>query len=117
MDLAAEERIVFGDLVADRTQPFAHAPMRDHAAGDAGGALQIVFRAGRRLLIDQLLGGATSQHHHQVIAQFVLGHAQAIFRRARCGCTPSDRPRGMIVTLCTRCAPGDFQADSVCPAS
>ena len=80
MNLAAQERIFVRDLVADRSQSFAHAPVRDHAARDTGGSFQVVFRAGGRFLVDQLFGGSAAQQDDQLVAQFVFRHAQPIFR-------------------------------------
>ncbi len=41
-----EEAAAPAGIEVDRAEPLAHAPFGDHRAGDVGGALQVVLRAG-----------------------------------------------------------------------
>ena len=98
--------MLFAGAIGDRAEPFAHAPVRDHAAGQLRGLLQIVFGAGAVFVEDQLLGRPAAEHEHQPAR---AARVSPMFRRSSSGSscvTPSARPRGMIVTLCTRSAPG-----------
>jgi len=78
VQFAAQERILVAGFVTDRTDLGAHAPVRDHAASDAGSAFQIVLRADGRFLVDDLFGGATAEQHNELVFQLALRNAQAI---------------------------------------
>ena len=44
---AAEEGMVFARVIGDRPEPLAHAPVRDHAAGEPRGFASDRFRRRR----------------------------------------------------------------------
>ena len=54
--VAAEEHLAGLLAELDRTDALAHAVLRDHRAGDGRGLLDVVGRAGRRVVEDELLG-------------------------------------------------------------
>ena len=60
--------------VVDGADGVAHAPLGDHRAGDVGGALQVVLRAGRNLAKRDLLGRAAAQQHGELVPQVGARH-------------------------------------------
>ena len=63
--------------IAHAAQP-AHAVVHDHAAGDLAGPLQVVLRAGRDVVEDDLLGDRARQQHLDPAFQLALRHQIAI---------------------------------------
>ena len=60
--VAAEEHLAaFSEPNLIGADPLGHAVLRDHRAGDAGRLLDVVGRTGRRVVEDELLGGAAAQ--------------------------------------------------------
>ena len=60
-DLAAEEDLLFLLAEGERAHRVAHAPLADHAAGQLGGALEVVAGAGRDLAEHDLFGDAAAE--------------------------------------------------------
>ena len=71
--LAAQERLAVAGAELERAEPLAHAVLGDHAAGDRGGLLDVVGRAGGRLVEDQLLGGPAAEQHGQLVQHLDRG--------------------------------------------
>ena len=79
VDIAAEEGLLVGAVAGHRPQPFAHAPVRHHLAGDSSGLLQIVFRARRIFAEDELLCGAAGEDEGQTVVEVGLADVHAVF--------------------------------------
>ena len=77
---AAEKHRATAFAVTDPPQ-LAHAVVHHHAAGDFGGAFQVVLGTGRDVVEDHFLGDGAGQQHLDAAFQF---------RSASSG---SDRPR------------------------
>src|SRR3954471_13338429 len=71
--VAAEEDLTLALPETDRAEGVAHAVLHDHRAGDLRCLLDVVRRAGGRLVEDELLGGAPAErvgeHVHHLAAR------------------------------------------------
>ena len=81
----AQERLAVAVAELARAQPLAHAVLGDHAAGDLGGLLDVVGRAGGRLVEDQFLGGAAAEQHGQLVQHLGPGDQELVLGRQRAG--------------------------------
>ena len=79
--VAAEERLGVARAVLDRAELGAHAVLGDHRPGQLRGLLDVVGRAGRRLVEDQLLGGATAERVDELVEDLRAGLGVAVFER------------------------------------
>ena len=71
-DLAAQEDLLF--LLAEgKRAEAAHAVFADHLAGQVGGALDVVARAGRHLLQENLLGDAAAHQDGELRLEIIPG--------------------------------------------
>ncbi len=117
VNFAAQERMLFAGAIGDRTEALAHAPVGDHSSGELGDLGQVVFSAGAVFVEDEFFGRAAAEHEDQAGCSVRIS---PMLRRSSSGnncVTPSARPRGMMVTLCTRSTPGRIQASKAWPAS
>ena len=80
-DFAAQEDLLFLLAEAQRTQ-FAHAPLANHLAGQIGGALDVVARAGGDVVHEDLFGDAAGHQNGELRLQIVLVVASACRRAA-----------------------------------
>ena len=76
-----EERLAAVLAELDRTDPLAHAELRDHRAGRRGGLLDVVGGAGRRVVEDDLLGRPAAQHVGQLVEHLVAGRGVLVLVR------------------------------------
>ena len=114
--LLAQKRMIFAVAEGHRAEPLAHAPVGDHSPGDLRGRVQVVLRAGDSSLKTSF---SADRPPRQTISR-VRSSLSPMLKRSSSGrscVTPSERPRGMIETLCTRSALGSSQANSAWPAS
>ena len=81
-EVAAEEDLLFLLAERDRAELVAHAVLAHHAAGELGGLLDVVARAGGGVAEDQLLGGAAAEHHLQAVDAELLATSCAARRPA-----------------------------------
>ena len=65
--LPAQERLAVAGAELAGAQPLAHPVLGDHAAGDRAGLLDVVGRAGGRLVEDQFLRGPAAEQHGQLV--------------------------------------------------
>src|SRR4051812_1350855 len=77
-DLASEEHELLLGPERQGTQALAHAPLADHAAGDVGGAADVVRGAGRELVQHDLLRRATSHEVRQHPQPVLAGEGMAL---------------------------------------
>ncbi len=77
-DITAQEGLLLRRTVHHRAQPLGKAVACDHLAGDIGGLLQIVGRAGGDILQNELFGHAAAQAGNDVLKHLALGHIAAI---------------------------------------
>ena len=68
--VAAEEDLPLGLPVLERTEPFAHPVLHHHLAGERGRPFDVVRRPGRRVPVDDLLGGAASECVGELVDEF-----------------------------------------------
>src|SRR5205085_12207575 len=97
---AVEERLavrVVGLAEMDRPQR-THAVFGDHLARDLDGALDVVRRAGRHRVKQNLFGGAAAQEHRDLIFEILACLHQAVALRQSLRNTER-APRGKIETL------------------
>src|SRR5579863_1775242 len=82
-DAATEEYLAGFLRVGERPELVRQAPLRDHAARQLGGALDVVGGAGGHLLgaEDQLLGDAAAEERRNGALEAALGEAVAILLR------------------------------------
>ena len=78
-DLTAQEWVFFAGPVGDRTDPLAHAPVGDHAAGEPSRFLQVVFRPGTEFVERQFLGRPSAEHEDQPRVEVTFADIQAVF--------------------------------------
>jgi hypothetical protein len=69
--LTAEEGLGVVAAELDGAEPLGHAVLRDHRAGQARGLLDVVGGTGGRVVEDQLLRRAASQHVRQLVQHLV----------------------------------------------
>ena len=84
-DLAAEEDLLFLLAEGQRAHRFAHAPLADHAAGEVGGALEVVAGAGGDVAGRDLLGDAAAEQDADLVDQIVLRVVVLLVGRQRHG--------------------------------
>ena len=77
-DGAAEENLALVLAVDHGTERIGHAPLRDHAPGQIGGALEVVGGAGGHLLHEDFLGDAPAEEHRDHLQQALLVLAVAV---------------------------------------
>ena len=65
--IAAQEDLVLSLAKDLRAQLVAHAVAGDHGAGKLGRALKVVACAGGDVVAEQLLGGAATQQHGNLV--------------------------------------------------
>src|SRR5665647_2306037 len=80
-DVPAEEHLAAGLAHPDRADPLAHAELGDHLAGDGGGLLDVVGRAGRRVVEHDLLGDPPAHRVRQLVHQLVAGGGVPVLGR------------------------------------
>ena len=78
---AAEEDLAFVLAVDHRAHLVGHAVARDHVARDLGGALEVVRRAGRHLVHEELFGDAPAEQHGDHVQHVLAVHAVAVLLR------------------------------------
>ena len=85
---AAEERIGGAELAAavgadeaERAETLAHAVLPHHVAGDLRRALDVVVRAGRDLVEDELLGRAPAEEDGEPVLELGLALERAVLDR------------------------------------
>ena len=64
-----------------RAELVAHAVLHDHASGDGCGLLDVVGGTRARVGEDDLLGGASTEQHRQLIYQFAPPRQEFVVRR------------------------------------
>ena len=64
---ATEKRVFIGKFITDRAELIAHAPMRDHPAGNSRRSFQVIFCANRRLVVNDLFGRAPGKQANELI--------------------------------------------------
>ena len=84
-DLTAQEDHLLLAAEGARAQVFAHAPLGDHLARQAGDFLQVVLGTRGRLVERQLLGRHTAEESRQHVLELGLGVQVAVFLRQEAG--------------------------------
>src|SRR5699024_11392502 len=80
-EVTAQEGLLLGGAVDHGAQPLGEAVAGDHLAGDAGGLLQVVGRAGGNVVQDQLFGHTAAQAGDDVLKHLALGDVGAVLLR------------------------------------
>jgi hypothetical protein len=109
----AEEDLLLVLAVAQGAELVAHAPLRDHAAGEVGRLADVVGGAGRDIVrrrrsAPRRPGRPTSCRCAQVSS--LLASSRSGRLSGRRITMPSARPRGMMVALCSGSCAGTFSA-------
>ena len=76
--VAAQEDLVLRLAKNLRAQLLAHAVARDHLAGQLGGTLEVVARAGGDVVAEELLGRATGKQHGNLVEHAVAGLEEVV---------------------------------------
>src|SRR4051812_31852779 len=81
--VAAEERLILAMPEHARAELLAHAEAHDHLLRRRGHALEVVRSAGRHLVEDDLLRGATAERHRHLVHERGARRQVAILGRQR----------------------------------
>ena len=78
---AAQEHFAFILCIDHGAERFAHAVFHDHVAGQIGGALEVVARAGGHLLHEHFFGNSATKQHGNLIEHKFFVVAVTVLRR------------------------------------
>ena len=76
--IAAKEGLLLRGAVDHRAEALGEAVLGDHLAGDVRGLLQVIGRAGRDVVEDELLGHTAAQTGHNILEHLALGDVAAV---------------------------------------
>ena len=77
-EVATEEHLALRMPEAHRAERVAHPELGDHLPGDRGGAVDVVLRAGGGVGEDQLLRGAPTEQHRQLVDELAARHEELV---------------------------------------